>query len=123
MSQRRIPASGLLFALLALAVQLAFGADVPRAEVVTALDGATTICHADGTSDQAPSPPHHLPDCLVCPLCVSLAAPGIVLLAAGPLLPLPQVAILRRAGLPPPATAPPVAPPLAAQPRGPPVLA
>lgn len=123
MSQRRIPASGLLLALLALTMQLAFGAVVPRAEVMATLDAATTICHTGGTSDQTPPAPHHQPDCLVCPLCVSLAASGIVLLTASPRLPPPRIVALGRAGLPPPATAPPVAAPLAAQPRGPPALA
>jgi hypothetical protein len=143
MTQRRIPASGLFLALLALVAQLAFGAVVPRPEVALVLNDLGTICHAPAPSDVAtateratppdgttPSdgtrPPvqhhHGAPDCLFCPLCMSLATPGIVLPGAVPGLPPPQVAAFRRPGLPPPATAPPVPALLSAQPRGPPVL-
>jgi hypothetical protein len=132
MTQRRIPASGLFLALLALVAQLAFGAVVPRPEVALLLNDFGTICHAPAPSDRtAPSdgtkPPvqhhHNAPDCLFCPLCMSLATPGIVLPDAMPGPPPPQVAAFRRPGLPPPATAPPVAALLSAQPRGPPALA
>jgi hypothetical protein len=124
MTQRRIPASGLFLALLALVTQLAFGAVVPRPEVAEVLDNAGVICHAAAPDNPAPLPPqhHHMPDCQFCPLCMSLAAPGVVLPGAGPHPPPPQVAAFRRPGLPPQATAPPVIASLAAQPRGPPVL-
>ncbi|HEY3849016.1 MAG TPA: DUF2946 family protein [Acetobacteraceae bacterium] len=124
MTQRRIPASGLFLALLALVAQLAFGAVVPRPEVALVLDQAGVICHAPAPSDGTTPPAHHhhVPDCQFCPLCVSLATPGIVLPGVGPNPPPPQVAAFRRPGLPPPATAPPVTALLSAQPRGPPAL-
>ncbi|MGA3399608.1 MAG: hypothetical protein ABSC95_10340 [Acetobacteraceae bacterium] len=123
MTQRRVPASGLFLALLALVAQLAFGAVVPRPEVALVLDEAGVICHASAPSDGTTPPAHHhMPDCQFCPLCMSLATPGIVLASAGPKPPPPQVAAFRRPGLPPPAIAPPVAAVLSAQPRGPPVL-
>ena len=125
MTQRRIPASGVFLALLALVAQLAFGAVVPRPEVALVLDQAGVICHAPTPSDGTtpPAQHHHMPDCQFCPLCMSLATPGIVLPGAVPHPPPPQAAAFRRPGLPPPATAPPIAAVLAAQPRGPPVLA
>ncbi len=125
MIQRRISASGLFVALLALVAQLAFGATVPRPEIALVLDDAGIICHAPTSSDGTTPPAHrhHMPDCQFCPLCMSLATPGIVLPGAAPHPPPPQVAAFRRPGLPPPATAPPVAALLSAQPRGPPVLA
>jgi hypothetical protein len=123
-TQRRIPASGLFLALLALVAQLAFGAVVPRPEVALVLDQAGVICHAPAPSDGAGAPAHHhpMPDCQFCPLCASLAMPGIVLPSAGSKLPPPQVAAFLHPGLPPPATAPPVTALLSAQPRGPPAL-
>jgi hypothetical protein len=124
MTRRRIPASGVLLTLLALVVQLAFGAVVPRPEVALALSEAEIICHAPVLSDSAPTPSHHhMPDCQFCPLCVSLTTPGIVLPGAAPDPPVPHVALVHRPGLPPPATAPPVAAVLSAQPRGPPIPA
>ena len=125
MVHRRIPASGLFLALLALVAQLAFGAVVPRPEIALVLDGGGVICHAPAPSDGTAPPGHHhrMPDCPFCPLCMSLATPGIVLPGAipGPLP--PQVVAFHRPGLPPPATAPPAVPLLSAQPRGPPALA
>jgi hypothetical protein len=125
MTRHQLHAPGLLLVLLALVAQLAFGAVVPRPEVALALDEAGVICHAASPTDGTPSPAHHhpMPDCQFCPLCTSLATPGIVLPGAPPRPPLPQVAAFHRPGLPPPATAPPVAVLLAAQPRGPPTLA
>jgi hypothetical protein len=125
MNKRRISASGLFLALLALVAQLAYGAVVPRPEIALVLDDVGVICHAD-VSPHGTTPPaqhHPMPDCQFCPLCMSLATPGIVLPGAIPHLLPPQVAIFRRPGLPPPATAPPVAALLSAQPRGPPALA
>lgn len=121
MSQRRIPASGLLLALMALVAQLAFGAVVPRPEIVGAWNGAAAICHAADTSDEAPPVPHHPSDCLVCPLCISLAAPAFAP-PTGSVLPAPRVVVIARAAILPPATAPPVAVRLAARPRGPPSI-
>jgi len=124
MTHHRIPAPGLFLALLALVAQLAFGAVVPRPEVALALDEAGTICHASAQSDGTGPPAHHdhMPDCQFCPLCMSLATPGIVLPDATPRPPRPQVTAFHRPELPPPATAPPLAALLTAQPRGPPGL-
>jgi len=123
MTQRRIPASGLFLALLALVAQLAFGAVVPRPEVALVLDNAGVICHAAAPDDTLPpAHHHHMPDCQFCPLCMSLATQGVVLPSAVAHPPPPQLADFRRPGLPPPATAPPLKALLAAQPRGPPVL-
>jgi hypothetical protein len=124
-TQRRIPAFGLFLTLLALVAQLAFGAVVPRPEVGLVLDELGVICHAPAPPDGAPQPSrhHHTPDCVLCPVCASLATHGIVLPGAPPRPPLPRIAMCDRPGLPPPATAPPVAAVLSAQPRGPPILA
>jgi hypothetical protein len=124
MARHHIPTSGLFLVLLALVTQLAFSAVVPRPEVAQVLDGAGIICHVPTPADSTTPPAHHhrMPDCQFCPLCMSLATPGIVLPGAAPNPPLPQVVAFRRPGLPPPATAPPVVAILAAQPRGPPVL-
>ena len=125
MTQRHIHAPGLFLALLALVAQLAFGAVVPRPEIALMLDDAGIICHAPAASDSTTPPAHHhhMPDCQFCPLCLSLATPGIVLPEAPPRPLPPQVAAFRRPDLPPPATAPPVASLLSTQPRGaPPVL-
>lgn len=126
MSHRRIPAFGLFLTLLALVAQLAFGAVVPRPEVGLMLDDlGGVICHAPAPANGAPQPAqhHHTPDCVLCPLCAALATPGIVLPGAAPHPPPPRLAVFERPGLPPPATAPPVAAVLSAQPRGPPILA
>ncbi len=124
MTQRRIPASGLFLVLLALVVQLAFGAVVPRPDIAMALNETGVICRAASPSDSTTPPAHHhhMPDCQFCPLCVSLATPGIVLPGAAPRPPLPQIVAFRRPGLPPPPTAPPVVALLSAPPRGPPFL-
>ena len=114
---------GLALALLALVAQLAFGAVVPRPEIALALDDATVICHGDAPSDSTPTHHHRMPDCQFCPLCMSLATPGIVLPGGVPHPPPPRIIAFHRPGLPPPATAPPAAPFRLAQPRGPPVLA
>jgi hypothetical protein len=119
MSQRRTSATGLFFALLALVMQLASGATVPRMEALAALAGAATICHAHETSDEAPRSPHAPADCLFCPLCVSLSAPALAN-SASPLLPAPPMVVVARAAVLPPSTAPPTVVVLAAQPRGPP---
>jgi hypothetical protein len=122
MTQRRIPASGLFLVLLALVVQLAFGAVVPRPEVALVLDDVGVICHAPAPHGTPQPAHHHMPDCQFCPLCMSLATPGVILPGAAGRPPPPQVAAFHRPGLPPPATAPPVVALLAAQPRGPPIL-
>jgi hypothetical protein len=121
MAPHRISASGLLLALLALTMQLAFGAAVPRFEVAAALAGATTICHADETSDSAPPAPHHPADCPICPLCASLSAAAFAL-SVPAALPVPRVVAVARAAVLPPSTAPPAIVVLAARPRGPPAI-
>jgi hypothetical protein len=122
--QRRTSTTGLLFALLALTAQLAFGAIVPRPEVALVLQGTGVICHAPTPPGAPAQPTHHRgnPDNLLCPLCSALATPGMVLLAGCAALPAPRLIAFHRPGLPPPATAPPPAPRSAAQPRGPPIL-
>jgi hypothetical protein len=123
-TQRRISATGLLFALLALTAQLAFGAIVPRPEVALVLQGTGVICHAPPPPGAPAQPIHHHtnPDSLLCPLCSALTTPCVVLLGTGVALPPPQLVAFHRPGLPPPATAPPASPRSTAQPRGPPVL-
>jgi hypothetical protein len=119
MSQRRVSTFGLLFTLLALVAKLASLTVVPRTDGVAALADASTICHVDETTDQAPTAPHHPADCPLCPLCVSVSAPAFAL-AADPVLPTPPVVAVAAAVVLPPATAPPVTVVLAARPRGPP---
>jgi hypothetical protein len=121
MSQGRISASGLLLALLALVVQLAFGAIVPRIESAAALDGATTICHVDGNSHQEPPARHYPADCTVCPLCTTLNPSAFALPAGLASLPPPVLVVAEAVVLPPP-TAPPSIVVLAARPRGPPII-
>lgn len=116
---------GLFCALLALVAQLAFGAAVPNMERPLALYEAALICHA-GSADAGKTPPaqhHHVPVSAFCPLWTTLTAPGALLASAGPLLPAPVQTLFRRAGLPPPATAPPSVRFRLAQSRAPPVLA
>jgi hypothetical protein len=115
MSQHRNSPLGMLFALLALVGQLISGAAMVRTEPAATLANATTICHADDTSDETPPIQHHPSDCPICPLCVSLSAP--VALTARPPLPTPRVVMVA------PATAPPSSiVVLAARPRGPPTV-
>jgi hypothetical protein len=121
MSQRRVSTFGLLFALLALVAQLASSIVVPRTDSVAALADASTICHVDETTDQAPTAPHHPADCPLCPLCVSVSAPAFAP-AADPVLPTPRVVAVAPAAVLPPATAPPATIILAARPRGPPTI-
>jgi hypothetical protein len=121
MRLHRTSASGLLLALLALAMQLAFGSVVPRLEIASALAGATTICHADETSGEAPPTPHNPADCPICPLCVSLSGPALALTTHPP-LPTPHMVVVAPVVVLPPATAPPATVVLAARPRGPPII-
>jgi hypothetical protein len=67
---------GVLFALLALLLQISAGMAVPQRPVadVFADAVAATICRADtGQTDPGPSRLHqHMPDCAVCPACQAL---------------------------------------------------
>jgi hypothetical protein len=127
MPPRPITVFGLPLVLLALAVQIAVGAIVLRPQMMelAQLSQTSPICHAGGApADQSPAAPHRAPHGMFCPLCAAVAMSGHVLSGAQPPLPAPPRTIaLGREGMPPPATAPPVAPPAAAQPRGPPLLA
>jgi hypothetical protein len=124
MTTRRTSSFGLLLALLALTAQLTFGLPLPKAGTEASLAAATTLCHVDGedTGGQVPAAPH-LPDCLICPLCVAIASAAALLPADGAMVPAPPSAIIARAAVPPPATAPPPMPRFAAQPRAPPLQA
>jgi hypothetical protein len=121
MRLHRTSAPGLLLALLALAMQLAFGAVVPKIAVASALAGAIAICHADETSDEAPPTPHNPADCPICPLCMALSGP-VLALTTHQALPTPRVVVVAPAVILPPATAPPSTVVLAARPRGPPAI-
>jgi len=125
MRRSDIGPSGLLFALLALVAQLAFGAVVPNVELPLALHDAAIICQAP-SSDQGKIPPaqhHHVPVSAFCPLLwTALTAPTPLLASAGPLLPLRTATLFHRPELPPPATAPPAVLFRIAQPRAPPIL-
>ncbi len=118
---------GLPFVLLSLAVQIAVGAIVPQPQMIelARLSQTAPFCHA-GTpqGDTSPLAPHRAPHRIFCPLCAAVAASGHVLAGGEPPLPaLSLVVAAAREGMTPPATAPPVAPSNAAQPRGPPFLA
>lgn len=126
MPARPVTLFGLPLVLLALAVQIAFGAVVLQPQIVelARLSQTGSICRAGAPTDEhGPATPHRAPHCMFCPLCAAVAGAGHVLAGAEPpLAPPPQVVTLAQEGMPPPATAPPVAPHFAAQPRGPPTL-
>ena len=119
---------GLLAALLALFGQLLLGIAVPRElpdPVLAQLLGgdADAICHVDFGGGSQPSHSGHGPaDCLLCPLCATLAH-HIVLPAPPVPLPTPRMVLVRVAMPVRPAAAAPAVPRQAAEPRGPPSLA
>lgn len=123
MIPRRLSLVGLLLTWFALASQLAAATVVPP--VVSALvSDEIPLCHTDdGAGPASPAPIHHTTDCLICPLCVSLITSWAL-----PMTPT-SVALPRdagpvsRAGLPPPATAPPRMAWLPTLPRPPPAQA
>jgi len=119
---RPLSPSGFCLVMLALCVQLVSGALVPAPEAASPFAGLGVICHVDGGSGAPPPAPHHAPDCLLCPLCATLAAP-VALLAVPPALLVARTVAIAPAVILPPATAPPVREPTAAQPRGPPIQA
>jgi hypothetical protein len=116
----RVSLSGQLAALLALMVQLAVGATVPRLDPVMLADAP--ICHSDagGSSGGPATPPGHSPDCLLCPLCVAIHAPAIAEAPPGVVLPNPSMVVVSRSELPPPSRAPPAFRRPPNQPRAPP---
>lgn len=122
MLNRRVPVHGLLAVLLALMAQLGMGATVPRLDPFARIVSAEILCHApDGAGDTPPAPMHPL-DCLICPLCVSVHAPPVVLVSdVGIDMPSAGVVVLR-SELPPPSTAPPSSHRPPSQPRAPPAI-
>jgi hypothetical protein len=124
MSLRRIPHLGFLLVWLALSVQLALGALVPPVVGPLALTDDIPLCHGgDDTNSPAPTAPHHPADCLVCPLCTSLAVPW-VLPVSDPPAPSPNRSLaIAHTAMPPPATGPPAPVRFIPQPRAQPVQA
>lgn len=120
MTTRHLKSLGSVLALLALVMQLGFGAALPRSDVDAVL-AATTLCHAD---DGAPGPAApHTPDCALCPLCTVGASIVFVAPGTAPSVPAPHTTAIGRAAVPPQSTAPPSRPRFAAQPRAPPFQA
>jgi hypothetical protein len=117
---RRFHLAGLFAVLLALMAQLGAGASVPRIDPVAV---AGVLCHAEDDAGGAPAnAPSHPADCPVCPLCVSMhvAAAAVLPVAA---VPVPSgVAVVLKAELPPPSTAPPALRRPPSQPRAPPAF-
>jgi hypothetical protein len=119
---------GWLLAMLALTSQLALGAVVlpdeagGRNHSVATLDALSILCNS-----AAPTAPHqvphhrHHPDCVLCPLCVALAMPAVIL-TSGPELPQPTFRLTEGAALLPPARGPPAQPRHTPPSRGPPSL-
>jgi hypothetical protein len=122
MSNHRFHLPGLFAVLLALMVQLGIGASVPRFDVVTQLIGAEILCHPPDKSGDTPSPaPLHPLDCLICPLCVALHAPPMVLVPDVAVVAPSAGVVVLRSELPPPSTAPPSPRRRPSQPRAPPI--
>ncbi len=120
---RQLPAglTGLLLALVALAMQLAVFGIVPTTGAAAGVDRllATSICHTD-TSDQGNAPArHHAPDCAVCPLCQAIAHAGAILASPVAAFVAP-VLFVSRAFAQPAARAPPSVAVSATSARGPP---
>jgi hypothetical protein len=117
---RRFSLSGLFAVLLALMAQLGAGASVPRIDPVT---GIATLCHAADDAGGAPSqPPSHTTDCLLCPLCIALHAPSVILVSVGATPPPSGAVVVLKTELPPPSTAPPAPHRRPSQPRAPPIF-
>ncbi len=121
--RRPIGLSGLLLALVALALQMAAIAIVPYASVAAGVDRlvAASICHSDSAAgDQGGAPAHHhMPDCAVCPLCQAIAHAGVALAAPWAGFAAPVLLAVRPYAMPPP-RAPPGRALTAASARGPP---
>ena len=113
--------TGLFLAIFALVSQLTLGGLVlPDDASAAELDAVIILCQA-GAPDAPAAPPHHhhAPDCAICPLCVALALPGVILTPA-PLLPAPSIQRVAAIALPPPARGPPSRPLRISLARGPP---
>jgi len=120
MTVRRPHSLGLLLALLALVMQIGIGVPLPRSDAETVL-AAATLCHSDDGGGGPATP--HTPDCVLCPLCLTVASMPFALPASGPSVPAPRIAVLPRSGTPVRTSPPPSAARLAAQPRAPPIHA
>lgn len=114
---RRI--GGILGALLALMVQVAIGATVPRPDPVAVLYSAETLCHSDVPHDGSDHKPSPL-DCLVCTQCVALHAAQVALPDV-PVLRPPLSGIMRLDGPSVRVTSAPPSPRRPVQPRAPPI--
>jgi hypothetical protein len=113
---------GLFAVLLALAVQLATRADVPRPNPMAQLAGVEILCHGASDAGGAPAKvPVHPGDCLACPFCVA-GSPTIPVIPSPPDLALPRVTLAQRPELPPPPRAPPFRLWSPTQPRAPPAV-
>jgi hypothetical protein len=123
MLNRRVPFHGLLAVLLALMAQLGIGASVPQLDPLARIISAETLCHALAGAGETPAPaPLHPLDCLVCPLCIAIHVPSIILISDAA-IPKPSAEILvLRSELPPPSTAPPSSHRPPSQPRAPPAI-
>ncbi len=128
---QRLPTSipGLLLAVLALVSQIALGSLVlpdaasAQEQSIAALDALSIICSTGTPATPGDHPAHHhAPDCTLCPLCVTLALPGVILSTAVE-LPAPSSQSAGRASLPPPARGPPSQARTTPPARGPPALA
>lgn len=116
----RFPLHGLVAVLLALMAQLGIGATVPKIDTIAA---AAVLCHTDDTGHAPSHTPGHWPaDCPLCPLCgVTHTSLATLVPVATPLAP-QAIAVVFKAELPPPATAPPALHWPPSQPRAPPTL-
>ena len=123
MTPRRPPLFGTLLAVCALIAQLAFGSAMPGASNDIAVATATALCHSDDDGSGAPAPIPHTPDCVLCPVCLTIAQAAFLLPANAPAVPAPRVLAISTAAVLPPATAPPGTPRRVAQPRAPPLQA
>jgi hypothetical protein len=120
MSNRRFHLVGLFAVLLALMAQLGAGASVPRIDPIS---GVAALCHMDDETGGAPSQaPSHPADCPVCPLCIALHAPSVILASASTVPMPPDGWVVLRTELPPPSTAPPALHRPPSQPRAPPLF-
>jgi hypothetical protein len=118
MLNRRFHLHGLFAVLLALMAQLGANASVPRIDPVA---GVGVLCHSeDATGGQPSHAPVHPADCPLCPLCIALHAPSVILASATTIPVPPAAVVVLKTELPPPSTAPPAPHRPPSQPRAPP---